>query len=96
MMSPSRDRLAKRRERSSPINSGYFYADRYREEISATGSRMDIAISTHWQIIDERISPDWQISRGDISHLCLTQLPVHQRMNANGVLLPNDLFSWNR
>jgi hypothetical protein len=25
--------------------------------------------------------------------LCWTQLPVHQRMNANGSLLPNDLFS---
>jgi hypothetical protein len=25
--------------------------------------------------------------------LCSTQLPVHQRMNANGFLLPNDLFS---
>jgi hypothetical protein len=24
---------------------------------------------------------------------CSAQLPVHQRMNANGVLLPNDLFS---
>jgi hypothetical protein len=26
------------------------------------------------------------------SYLCSTQLPVHQRMNANSVLLPNDLF----
>ncbi len=25
--------------------------------------------------------------------LCSTQLPVHQRMNANGVSLPNELFS---
>ncbi len=28
--------------------------------------------------------------------LCSTQLRVHQRMNANGFLLPNDLFSWNK
>jgi uncharacterized protein YutD len=26
-------------------------------------------------------------------YVCSTQLPVYQRMNANGVLLPNDLFS---
>jgi hypothetical protein len=25
--------------------------------------------------------------------VCSTQLLVHQRMNANGALLPNDLFS---
>jgi hypothetical protein len=30
------------------------------------------------------------------THLCPTRLHVHQRMNANGFLLPYDLLSWNR
>jgi hypothetical protein len=50
--------------------------------------------------ISENVKGSWELS-ADLNFfhcylVCPTRLLIHQRMNANGFLLPYDLFSWNR